>query len=135
MLCLQNILLKNLLDACVGAIAFYLVGYAFAYGDGNDNAFIGTSNFALRNIGLDDGRGWSLFVFNWAFSAAAATIVSGSVAERTVFNAYLAYSVLLTAFVYPVVVHWYALLSFVSASSLSQTACRSDYKKNPKVYH
>jgi Amt family ammonium transporter len=49
---------------------------------------------------------WNKFLFQWAFSAAAATIVSGSVAERTAFQAYLGYSFFLTAFVYPTVTHW-----------------------------
>jgi Amt family ammonium transporter len=113
----MNILLKNVLDACVGAVAFYLLGYGFAYqGDqGEGNTFIGTSNFALHQFtpvaGLDSSdttnvANWAGFLFQWAFAAAAATIVSGSVAERTGFLAYLFYSVFLTSFVYPVVVHW-----------------------------
>jgi Amt family ammonium transporter len=100
----MNILIKNILDACVGAVAFYLFGYGVAYGvtDGEDpNSFIGSGNF-----GLHDFKDWSFFLFQWAFSAAAATIVSGSVAERTAFQAYLGYSFFLTAFVYPVVAHW-----------------------------
>merc|ERR1719263_761739 len=100
----MNILIKNILDACVGAIAFYLFGFGVAYGvtDGTKpNSFIGSGNFALS-----DYKTWQFFLFQWAFSAAAATIVSGSVAERTAFQAYLGYSFFLTAFVYPVVVHW-----------------------------
>lgn len=100
----KNILIKNVLDACVGAIAFFIFGYGFAYGtkEGKStNEFIGNWNF-----GLQDFTDWASFLFQWAFSAAAATIVSGSVAERTAFQAYLGYSFFLTAFVYPVVVHW-----------------------------
>ena len=100
----KNILIKNVLDACVGAIAFFIFGYGFAYGkkEGKTaNEFIGNWNF-----GLQDYTDWASFLFQWAFSAAAATIVSGSVAERTAFQAYLGYSFFLTAFVYPVVVHW-----------------------------
>ena len=100
----MNILIKNVLDACVGAIAFCIFGYGCAYGkkDGKTaNEFIGNWNF-----GLQDYTDWASFLFQWAFSAAAATIVSGSVAERTAFQAYLGYSFFLTAFVYPVVVHW-----------------------------
>lgn len=100
----KNILIKNVLDACVGAIAFFIFGYGFAYGtkEGKStNEFIGNWNF-----GLQDFTDWAGFLFQWAFSAAAATIVSGSVAERTAFQAYLGYSFFLTAFVYPVVVHW-----------------------------
>jgi len=101
----MNILIKNVLDACVGAIAFYLFGFTCAYGvdkNGKAGKFIGTADqFALM-----DFKDWKTFLFQWAFSAAAATIVSGSVAERTAFQAYLGYSFFLTAFVYPVVVHW-----------------------------
>ena len=101
----KNIMLKNLLDACGGAIGFYTIGYAFAYGDQDPgNAFIGTSNFFLRN---EDGSGYSYisFFFQFAFAATAATIVAGTVAERCKMAAYLCYSVFLTGFVYPVVVH------------------------------
>lgn len=100
----MNILIKNVLDACVGAIAYFLFGFGVAYGvtDGTEpNSFIGSGTFAL-----DDFKNWKLFLFQWAFSAAAATIVSGSVAERCAFEAYLGYSFFLTAFVYPVVCHW-----------------------------
>ena len=98
----MNILLKNILDACAGAIAFYIFGFAFAYGTGGkDNAFIGSGNFALAYT-----TDWVSWIFQWAFAATAATIVAGSVAERTQFVAYLVYSVCLTAFIYPVVVHW-----------------------------
>ena len=98
----MNILLKNILDACAGAVAFYIFGFAFAYGTGGkDNAFIGSGNFALAYT-----TDWVSWIFQWAFAATAATIVAGSVAERTQFVAYLVYSVCLTAFIYPVVVHW-----------------------------
>lgn len=84
--------------------------YGVAYGtdkDGSASSFIGAGDFSLakgdKATGFTD---WSTFLFQWAFSAAAATIVSGSVAERTAFQAYLGYSFFLTAFVYPTVTHW-----------------------------
>uniref|UniRef100_A0A7S0ZDQ0 Ammonium transporter n=1 Tax=Timspurckia oligopyrenoides TaxID=708627 RepID=A0A7S0ZDQ0_9RHOD len=98
----KNVLLKNLLDACVGFFAYWLLGYAFAYGS-SGNAFIGHSNFALTDTSTD---AYHFFFFQWTFAATAATIVSGSVAERTSFYAYLGYAFFLTAFVYPVVSHW-----------------------------
>lgn len=95
----KNVLIKNVLDACVGVIAYWLFGFAFAYGE-TGNGFISYSDFA-------QSRGDNLsFFFQWTFAATAATIVSGSVAERTSFYAYLGYAFLLTAFVYPVVTHW-----------------------------
>eukprot|EP00963_Diacronema_lutheri_P000386 scaffold24_cov341-Pavlova_lutheri.AAC.75 len=101
----MNILIKNVLDACAGALAYYVTGWAFAYGD-SANSFIGHSNFALAGIDKTGDFDWSLYLFQWAFAAATATIVSGSVAERTQFGAYLGYSIFLTAFVYPVISHW-----------------------------
>jgi len=100
----KNILLKNILDACAGSLGFWVVGYAFAYGEANGgNPFIGDSGFLLLGFSGADHASW---LFQFAFAATAATIVSGAVAERTKMAAYLGYSAFLTAFVYPVVVHW-----------------------------
>ena len=98
-----NILMKNLLDVSAGAIAFYAVGWGLAYGLSGDatNGFVGTGHFFL--VGFDD---WASWIFQFAFAATAATIVSGAMAERTKFRAYLFYSVFITGFIYPVVVHW-----------------------------
>jgi ammonium transporter, Amt family len=103
-----NILIENVIDACVAELVFYLVGYGVAYGkneDGTGNGFIGTGDFALSETGKTGA--WHNWFFQWAFAAAAATIVSGSVAERCRFEAYFAYSSMITAFVYHVVVHWF----------------------------
>jgi ammonia channel protein AmtB len=98
---LQNTMLKNVLDACGASIAFYSVGYAFAFGDGsNPNGFIGTTNFFLRDV--EDIAFW---LFQYAFSAASTTIVAGTLAERCQMSAYFYYSIILSGFVYPVVVH------------------------------
>jgi len=96
----KNIMLKNLLDACGGAIGFYTLGYGFAYGTGS--TFIGSSNFAITE--MSSGADYIGFFFQFAFAATAATIVAGTVAERCKMSAYLCYSLFLTAFVYPVVV-------------------------------
>lgn len=101
----KNIMLKNLLDACGGALGFWSVGYAFAYGgaDPDKKGFIGNSGFFLANFSSGgDLIGW---FFQFAFAATAATIVAGTVAERCKFEAYLCYSLMLTGFVYPVVVY------------------------------
>jgi Amt family ammonium transporter len=103
----KNIMLKNLLDACGGAIGFYCIGYGFSYGgdaSSTDKTFIGSGNFALTDED-GSGGGWIGFFFQFAFAATAATIVAGTVAERCKMQAYLMYSVFLTGFVYPVVVH------------------------------
>jgi Amt family ammonium transporter len=98
----KNIMLKNLLDACGGAIGFFTLGFGFSYGgdDKTGSTFIGDSYFGLKDF--DDYAG---FFFQFAFAATAATIVAGTVAERCKMSAYLCYSLFLTAFVYPVIVH------------------------------
>lgn len=98
----QNTMLKNLLDACGAGLGFFFLGYGFAFGgsDTDEFTFIGTSNFL--NMGDVDEAVW---FFQYAFSATCVTIVAGTLAERCQMAAYLAYSVVLTAFVYPVVAH------------------------------
>jgi|Transcript_8762 Amt family ammonium transporter len=96
----KNIMLKNLLDACGGAIGFYTLGYGFSYG--GTGTFIGSGSFAIS--GFSSGPEFIGFFFQFAFAATAATIVAGTVAERCKMVAYLFYSLFLTAFVYPVVV-------------------------------
>ncbi|CAM9629613.1 unnamed protein product [Ectocarpus sp. 8 AP-2014] len=108
----KNILIKNIGDASLGAICWWLLGYGVAFGD-TSGKFIGTNNFALKGAlfeaddgTLTNGYSYASWLFQWAFAATAATIVSGAVAERVSFNAYIIYSVILTSFIYPVVVHW-----------------------------
>ena len=110
----RNIMIKNLLDACLGAIIWFGVGYAVAY-DGM-NPFIGVADetgfpsFVLyQGHGATEsahGSNWAGWWFQYVFAAAAATIVSGAVAERAQLIAYLVYTCVITMFVYPVVVHW-----------------------------
>ena len=118
----KNILLKNLLDACMGALTWYFIGYGFAYDAcsgkttpicaGKTNAFIGATHyhFTIGDIAAptegSDGNDWMSWYFQFAFAAAAATIVSGAVAERCQLAAYLIYTCFITGFIYPVVVHW-----------------------------
>lgn len=107
----KNILLKSVLDACIGGLVWYLVGYGVAYG--GTSSFIGNSptNFALSGV-IDTGAthafgyDWVTFFFQYCFCAACATIVSGAVAERCQLGAYLIYCTVIIGFIYPVVVHW-----------------------------
>jgi Amt family ammonium transporter len=104
---IKNIMLKNLLDACVGALGFYAFGYGISYGHAaNDDAvtFVGDEWFFLTGD-FEKEDSYHGFFFQFAFAATAATIVSGAVAERCQMTAYACYSLFLTAWVYPVVVH------------------------------
>ncbi|GIL76886.1 hypothetical protein Vretimale_8643 [Volvox reticuliferus] len=107
-----SIFLKNFFDTCIAGIAFYLVGYAFAFGskDGKSNGFIGNWDFALSSTDGGPGRSaplpWHLFIWNWSFCSAATTILSGSIAERGTFASYTIYAAVMPAWVYPVVAHW-----------------------------
>lgn len=101
-----NIMFKNVMDASIAGICYWLIGYGIAYGGPDDNGFIGSDNFALSLLPEEDGSGFHNFFFQWAFAATAATIVAGSVAERCKLEAYFVYSIVLTVFIYPVVAHW-----------------------------
>jgi len=99
-----TILMKNLMDACLGTICWYLLGYGIAYG--GEAPFIGDSKFGnsgFADAGSNDYRDW---FFQWAFCATTATIVSGAVAERIHFASYVIYAVIMTVVIYPVIVHW-----------------------------
>jgi Amt family ammonium transporter len=99
-----NILMKNVLDACVGGIVFFAVGFGLAYGvdsSGDANKIFGWGNFFLEDFDI-----YAFWIFQFAFAATAATIVSGSMAERTKFSAYLVYTTFISALIYPIVVHW-----------------------------
>ncbi len=101
-----NILTKNFLDFCMASLGFFLVGYALMFGDGN--GFVGTKGWLL--MGLDDRVGTlplhAFWLFQAAFCGAAATIVAGGMAERMKFIAYLLYSFIISALIYPIVGHW-----------------------------
>lgn len=101
-----NVLTKNLLDFCFASIGFYVFGYAIMYGGAGP--LVGTSGWLLWHAESPvDGVPLEAFwLFQAVFAGTAATIVSGAVAERMRFIAYLTYSFLITSFVYPVVGHW-----------------------------
>mmetsp|Transcript_48469 Transcript_48469/g.90278 ORF Transcript_48469/g.90278 Transcript_48469/m.90278 type:complete len:537 (+) Transcript_48469:128-1738(+) len=107
----KNILLKNVLDACLGAAVWWLIGYPFAFGgpyeQDDRNPFIGAgTNFAMADRAQASGSFYATWMFQWAFAATAGTIVSGAVAERCDFRAYLVYTCIITGIIYPVVAHW-----------------------------
>ena len=100
-----NILTKNFLDYCLASIGFFVFGYAIMFSEGNQ--FFGTSGFLM--VGAESGADvslWAFWLFQAAFCGAAATIVAGGMAERMKFPAYLAYSFIISSFIYPIVGHW-----------------------------
>jgi len=118
-----NILTKNLIVFAVATIAYWVVGFAFMYGDNGGNAFIGLKGFFLNGADnspatLTDYKGdfpglsWTgvpleaKFLFQLVFAATAATIVSGAVAERIKFGSFLIFSFFLVAISYPITGHW-----------------------------
>ncbi|MCK4859009.1 MAG: ammonium transporter [Candidatus Omnitrophica bacterium] len=103
-----NILMKNLMDFCIGSIAFWVIGFGIMFGASALGLF-GTNGFFLSTANPSTADGlwqFAYWIFQAVFAATAATIVSGAVAERTKFPAYLIYSVFICALIYPVVGHW-----------------------------
>ena len=98
-----NILMKNLMDFCIGTVVFILIGFGLLFGE-DLVGLIGKPRF---DIFTDYANfDWSNFVFNLVFCATTATIVSGAMAERTKFLSYCVYSAVISAFIYPVEAHW-----------------------------
>merc|ERR1719487_1628409 len=110
----STLLLKNMMDACLGTLVWYLLGYGIAYGLPEEpNAYVGVNSFAGSGFLETDEEGGIIgpshykdWFFQWAFCATAATIVSGGVAERMQFAAYVIYSVFMTGIIYPFIVYW-----------------------------
>ena len=98
-----NILMKNLMDFCIGTIMFILVGFGLLLGE-DLLGIIGKPGFDIFTV--YESFDWSNFVFNLIFCATAATIVSGAMAERTKFLSYCIYSGIISALIYPVEAHW-----------------------------
>ncbi|MEO8592298.1 MAG: ammonium transporter [Candidatus Solibacter sp.] len=101
-----NIMMKNLMDFCMGGIAYWAVGFGLMFGV--SNGFVGWSNFLVSfdNTTVDGQWGYTFWFFQMVFAATAATIVSGAMAERTKFVGYLLYSFVISLVIYPVLGHW-----------------------------
>lgn len=98
-----NILMKNFVDFMMGTVLFWILGFSIMYGEGND--FIGWDGFFF--MGSDSNvPAEATFIFQTVFCATTATIVSGAMAERTKFSMYVLYSMLISAFIYPIEGHW-----------------------------
>ena len=108
-----NIIMKNLMDFCIGTVVFMLLGFGLMMGEDTFFGLIGIPNLDLFTKFADFIKepasgftGASTFVFNLVFCATAATIVSGSMAERTKFSSYCIYSAVISLVIYPIEAHW-----------------------------
>jgi len=101
-----NILMKNLMDFSIGSILYWVIGFTIMYGD-SIGGFIGKPDlfFISEGFGANYSDYADLF-FQTVFAATAATIVSGAMAERTEFKAYLIFSIVITVLIYPISGHW-----------------------------
>ncbi|MBP5306320.1 MAG: ammonium transporter [Lachnospiraceae bacterium] len=99
-----NIIMKNLMDFCIGTVMWFICGASLMLGPNILKGFAGGFSFdVFTNYGNFDYSG---FVFNLVFCATTATIVSGSMAERTKFSSYCIYSAIISAIIYPIEAHW-----------------------------
>ncbi|MBD5533836.1 MAG: ammonium transporter [Lachnospiraceae bacterium] len=98
-----NIIMKNLMDFCIGTVMFILIGFGLLLGE-DLAGLIGKPGFDIFTAYADFD--WSNFVFNLVFCATTATIVSGAMAERTKFLSYCVYSGVISALIYPIEAHW-----------------------------
>lgn len=99
-----NILMKNLMDFVIGTIAFWAIGFGIMFG--SKNGWWGGIDLFTQNTYRSDMPDLAFLIFQTVFAATAATIVSGAMAERTKFNAYLIYSAVISLIIYPVSGHW-----------------------------
>lgn len=100
-----NIIMKNLMDFAFGSIAYWMVGFGLMFG-ATTTGFFGTEGFFFSNWDMVDNWTLAFWMFQVVFCATATTIVSGAMAERTNFNAYLIYSFVMSAIIYPIFGSW-----------------------------
>lgn len=101
-----NIIMKNLMDFACGSLIFWILGFGLMFA--GSGKFIGGFDFFIQgDYGVEGGYpSWAFVIFQTVFCATAATIVSGAMAERTKFKSYLAYSIVISAVIYPISGHW-----------------------------
>ena len=99
-----NIIMKNLMDFCIGTVMFIVIGFGLLCGEDALGGFLGLPTMGIFTDYANFD--WSSFVFNLVFCATTATIVSGAMAERTKFSSYCVYSAVISAVVYPIEAHW-----------------------------
>ncbi|MEZ5070434.1 MAG: ammonium transporter [Bacteroidales bacterium] len=100
-----NILMKNLMDFAIGSLIFWLLGYTLMYGE-DIGGFMGKISLFFSSNEINGVPDKASLMFQTVFAATAATIVSGAMAERTKFSAYIVFSIAITAVIYPISGHW-----------------------------
>ena len=100
-----NILMKNLMDFSIGSLIFWILGYTLMYGE-DIGGFVGKISLFFGSNEINGVPDKASLMFQTVFAATAATIVSGAMAERTKFSAYLFFSIAITAIIYPISGHW-----------------------------
>jgi Amt family ammonium transporter len=101
-----NILMKNLMDFSIGSLLYWIIGFTLMYGE-SIGGFIGTPDLFFMSEGFGDNYSdYADLFFQTVFAATAATIVSGAMAERTEFKAYLIFTIVITVLIYPISGHW-----------------------------
>jgi Amt family ammonium transporter len=100
-----NILMKNLMDFSIGSLIFWILGYTLMYGE-DLGGFVGKISLFFGSNEINGVPDKASLMFQTVFAATAATIVSGAVAERTKFSAYIVFSIAITAIIYPISGHW-----------------------------
>jgi len=101
-----NILMKNLMDFAIGSLLYWVIGFGLMYGD-SIGGFVGNPDLFFMSDGFGDNYAdYADLFFQTVFAATAATIVSGAMAERTEFKAYLIFSIVITVVIYPISGHW-----------------------------
>jgi Amt family ammonium transporter len=110
-----NIIMKNVMDFVIGTLVYWMLGFGLMFGASALGGLIGSSFFffdpgaqheAVDAMGKSQGFSWAFLIFQTVFCATAATIVSGAMAERTKFVAYLVYTAVISALIYPIFGHW-----------------------------
>ena len=102
-----NIIMKNLMDFCIGTPLFWLFGFGLMFGDGKFiGAYKGIADSTYASAAPDGVPFFAFLIFQTVFCATAATIVSGAMAERTKFISYCIYSAIISLLVYPIEAHW-----------------------------
>lgn len=99
-----NVAMKNVIDLLITTIVFALVGFALMFGS-SASGWIGLDGFFLRGLG-EDPYNWAFLLFQIVFAGTAATIVSGAIAERVKFGAYIIGTIMISAIIYPIFGHW-----------------------------